>query len=187
MGKRGLREARAGKGSQDKQEPKLGLFVLARHVLCRNGVCCLPGGPHPRVLGVQEGCCSFCSLAEGHLPLLSLAQLFSTLPPNTANAMDEQQSCLLPFLPPFSHSLLAAPGNLASHLQQLQEKPAAAQPPFHSDHKPSFLSYIPLPVCIHNQTTLGQRLCKGPEVTLLLITKGRMVEQKAGGYWDGIC
>lgn len=178
-----LREARAGKGSQDKQELELELFVLARHVLCRNGICCPPGGPHPRVLGVQEGCCSFYSPAGSHLPLLSLAQLLSTLPPNTANAEDEQQSCLLPLLPPSSHSLLAALGNLASHLQQLQEKPAAAQPPFRSDHKPSFLSYLPLPVCIHNQTTLRQQLCKGPEVTMLLITKVRMVEH----YWDGIC
>lgn len=73
---------------------------------------------------------------------------------------------------PTSHSLLIAQGNLAL--------PAAAQPLFYSDHKPSFLSYSPLPVCSHTQRTNEQQLSKSPEVSMLQPTQRRLVGLRCG-------
>lgn len=184
-GKQGLRKARAGKGSQDRPRlPRAGLFILARHVLCRNGVCCPPGGPPSQGLECPLGArwsaalpweTAFLGPAS---PSSSPLFLLSLVSPKMSSL-----ACCLSFLPP--PTLLAVPES--SLRLKLQENPATAQPHFHDDHKPSILSYIPLPVCIHTQRTHGQWPCKSREVTLLRLTQRRLVRLRAGVYWDEAC
>lgn len=95
-------------------------------------------------------------------------QLFSTLPSLPTPGISSL-ACSLSNFPLSSGS----PGQSSLCLQQLQN-PAAAQPPLHSDHKPSFLSYSLLPVHSHTQRTEEQRPGKSPEVLLL---------QHKGGWW----
>ena len=81
----------------------------------------------------------------------------------------------------------SSPGQPSLHLQQLQENPAAAQPPFHSHHKPSFLRDILLPQYSHTQRTLGQQPCKNPEESLLQLPRRSLEGLRVGGCWDGAC
>lgn len=162
----GAQKSQSREGKPGQAKARAGLFMLARHVLCRNGVCCPPGGPHPSLK------CSLRARWDAALSaLLGEATFLRPASPSSSplflqSLLSPKMSSLACCLFPSSSHSPGSPGQSSLH-PQLQENPATAQPPFHNDHKPSILSYITLPVCIHIQRTHGQLQCKGPEVTLL--------------------